>query len=123
MAVDALDYDESADGANPSEALQSILQDPTKLTELDLNAFTVELERQVAEAFFFAFDLLLENGFLQNFGNKKITLDDISAELFDRFKERRLPYVSPTEAELFRMVIGEDPSEYREGRMFTVKVR
>lgn len=47
MAVDALDYEDSADGSNPSVALQEVLQDPAKLDELNLDAFADELEIQV----------------------------------------------------------------------------
>ena len=47
MAVDALEYDESADDANPAEALEEILDNPDKLKDLDLDAFAEELERQV----------------------------------------------------------------------------
>ena len=48
MAVDALEYDESADDANPAEALEEILENPDKLKDLDLDAFAEELERQVS---------------------------------------------------------------------------
>ena len=47
MAVDALEYDESAEDANPAEALEEILENPDKLKDLDLDAFAEELERQV----------------------------------------------------------------------------
>ena len=48
MAVDALEYDEAADDANPAEALEEILENPDKLKDLDLDAFAEELERQVS---------------------------------------------------------------------------
>ena len=48
MAVDALEYDESAEDANPAEALEEILENPDKLKDLDLDAFAEELERQVS---------------------------------------------------------------------------
>ena len=44
MAVDALEYEEE-DG-NPASALEQILKEPEKLSELDLDAFAQELERQ-----------------------------------------------------------------------------
>lgn len=47
MAVDALEYDESAEDANPSSALEEILESPERLKDLDLDAFADELERQV----------------------------------------------------------------------------
>lgn len=47
MAVDALEYDESAEDANPAGALEEILENPERLKDLDLDAFAEELERQV----------------------------------------------------------------------------
>lgn len=49
MAVDALEYDESAEDANPAGALEEILENPERLKDLDLDAFAEELERQVCE--------------------------------------------------------------------------
>uniref|UniRef100_A0A674PDT3 SPT6 homolog, histone chaperone and transcription elongation factor n=1 Tax=Takifugu rubripes TaxID=31033 RepID=A0A674PDT3_TAKRU len=46
MAVDALEYDESAEDANPAGALEEILENPERLKDLDLDAFAEELERQ-----------------------------------------------------------------------------
>ena len=51
---------------------------PDKLSDLDLDAFAEELERQ-------------------DYGNKKTTLYDIRNELFAPFKERRDPYTPMTE--------------------------
>jgi len=48
MAVDALEYDDTAEDANPAGALEEILDSPDRLKDLDLDAFAVELERQVA---------------------------------------------------------------------------
>ena len=48
MAVDALEYDENADDNNPSSAINEILISPERLRDLDLDAFAVELERQVS---------------------------------------------------------------------------
>lgn len=50
MAVDALEYDESAEDANPAGALEEILENPERLKDLDLDAFAEELERQVSVA-------------------------------------------------------------------------
>lgn len=52
MAVDALEYDESAEDANPAGALEEILENPERLKDLDLDAFAEELERQVCGAKF-----------------------------------------------------------------------
>lgn len=51
MAVDALEYDESAEDANPAGALEEILENPERLKDLDLDAFAEELERQVTSYF------------------------------------------------------------------------
>lgn len=51
MAVDALEYDESAEDANPAGALEEILENPERLKDLDLDAFAEELERQVRWSF------------------------------------------------------------------------
>ena len=64
MAVDALEYDEG-DGRS-ANALEEILKEPDKLSELDLEAFAKELERQ-------------------GFGKKSITLCDIRSELYHRY--------------------------------------
>lgn len=45
--MDALEYDESAEDANPAGALEEILENPERLKDLDLDAFAEELERQV----------------------------------------------------------------------------
>ena len=50
MAVDALEYDDTAEDANPAGALEEILDSPDRLKDLDLDAFAVELERQVSAA-------------------------------------------------------------------------
>lgn len=50
MAVDALEYDESAEDANPAGALEEILENPERLKDLDLDAFAEELERQVRDS-------------------------------------------------------------------------
>ena len=58
--------------------MEEILSQPDKLSDLDLDAFAEELERQ-------------------DYGNKKITLYDIRNELFAPFKERREAYSLMTE--------------------------
>lgn len=57
MAVDALEYDDTAEDANPAGALEEILESPDRLKDLDLDAFAEELERQVNQccAMFFVF--------------------------------------------------------------------
>ena len=47
MAVDALEYDDTTEDANPAGALEEILDAPERLKDLDLDAFAEELERQV----------------------------------------------------------------------------
>ncbi|KAL7976079.1 hypothetical protein Chor_009757 [Crotalus horridus] len=81
MAVDALEYDESAEDANPAGALEEILENPERLKDLDLDAFAEELERQ-------------------GYGDKHITLYDIRAELSCRYKDLRSPYRSPNSEEI-----------------------
>merc|ERR1719370_19184 len=68
MAVDALEYDEEE--GNPANALEEILNEPEKLSELNLDAFAEELERQ-------------------GFGNKSVTLYDIRDELNSMYKDKR----------------------------------
>lgn len=49
MAIDALEYDDTSEDANPAGALEEILDAPERLKDLDLDAFAEELERQVRE--------------------------------------------------------------------------
>ena len=51
MAVDALEYDDTAEDANPAGALEEILESPERLKDLDLDAFAEELERQVRTSY------------------------------------------------------------------------
>uniref|UniRef100_A0A915AX80 Suppressor of Ty 6 homolog n=5 Tax=Parascaris univalens TaxID=6257 RepID=A0A915AX80_PARUN len=88
MAVDALEIDDTAD---PTSALEEILQNPDKLKDLDLDAFADELARQ-------------------GFGNKSITLYDIRAELNHRYKDLRIPYESPSRERIFTMLTKETPA-------------
>ena len=75
-----------SDENNPSGAVEEILSQPDKLSDLDLDAFAEELERQ-------------------DYGNKKITLYDIRNELFAPFKERREAYSPMTEVNLPSLVL------------------
>ncbi|KAJ1367194.1 hypothetical protein KIN20_028058 [Parelaphostrongylus tenuis] len=85
MAVDALEVDDSAD---PTTALEEILQAPDRLKDLDLDAFAEELKRQ-------------------GFGEKKATLYDISAELNHRYKDQRRPFTPLSDQELFTLLTKE----------------
>lgn len=70
MAVDALEYDESAEDANPAGALEEILENPERLKDLDLDAFAEELERQVSFILVLIFDSKL--ACWECFGYKKV---------------------------------------------------
>ncbi|XP_037068025.1 LOW QUALITY PROTEIN: transcription elongation factor SPT6-like, partial [Pollicipes pollicipes] len=96
MAVDALEYDDE-DG-NPAGALEEIIDNPERLKDLDLDAFAEELERQ-------------------GLGNRSITLYDIRAELNDRYKDLRTPYMSPDPLELFNMLTKETPDTLYKGKL------
>ncbi len=98
MAVDALEYDDTADDANPAGALEEILESPERLKDLDLDAFAEELERQ-------------------GYGNKHITLYDIRAELNHRYKDLRTPFRSPSQEERFNMLTKESPSTFYIGKL------
>ncbi|KAI8507404.1 Transcription elongation factor SPT6 [Branchiostoma belcheri] len=103
MAVDALEYDESAEDANPAAALEEILETPERLKDLDLDAFAEELERQ-------------------GFGNKSITLYDIRAELNSMYKDLRTPFRSPTVEEKFNMLTKETPETFYIGKLVQCRV-
>ncbi|KAL1252905.1 hypothetical protein QQF64_017598, partial [Cirrhinus molitorella] len=103
MAVDALEYDESAEDANPAGALEEILENPERLKDLDLDAFAEELERQ-------------------GYGNKGITLYDIRAELSCRYKDLRAPYRPPNTEEVFNMLTKETPETFYIGKLITCVV-
>ncbi|XP_071094189.1 transcription elongation factor SPT6-like [Haliotis cracherodii] len=98
MAVDALEYDDTAEDANPAGALEEILESPERLKDLDLDAFAEELERQ-------------------GYGDKHITLYDIRAELNQRYKDLRTPYRSPTNEERFNMITKETPETFYVGKL------
>ncbi|XP_055514099.1 transcription elongation factor SPT6 isoform X2 [Leucoraja erinacea] len=103
MAVDALEYDESAEDANPAGALEEILENPERLKDLDLDAFAEELERQ-------------------GYGNKGITLYDIRAELSCRYKDLRIPCRAPNSEEIFNMLTKETPETFYIGKLITCNV-
>ncbi|KAM5179933.1 transcription elongation factor SPT6 isoform 2-T2 [Mantella aurantiaca] len=103
MAVDALEYDESAEDANPAGALEEILENPERLKDLDLDAFAEELERQ-------------------GYGDKHITLYDIRAELSCRYKDLRTPYRSPNPEEVFNVLTRETPETFYIGKLITCSV-
>ncbi|KAK6192106.1 hypothetical protein SNE40_003644 [Patella caerulea] len=103
MAVDALEYDDTSEDANPAGALEEILERPESLKELDLNAFAVELERQ-------------------GYGDKRITLYDIRAELNHRYKDLRSPYRPPSVEERFNMITKETPETFYVGKLIMVRV-
>ena len=102
MAVDALEYDDE-NGANPSSALEEILENPNRLEDLDLDAFAEELEKQ-------------------GYGNKIITLYDIRNELSSRFKDPRNMYQPPSDAKLFTLLTKETPETLHVGKLITVTV-
>ncbi|KFM65277.1 Transcription elongation factor SPT6, partial [Stegodyphus mimosarum] len=103
MAVDALEYDDTSDDANPAGALDEILENPEKLKDLDLDAFAEELERQ-------------------GYGNKSITLYDIRAELNHKYKDLRTPYRPPNTEEVFNMLTKEVPETFYIGKLILVVV-
>ncbi|KAK2165050.1 hypothetical protein LSH36_55g00002 [Paralvinella palmiformis] len=103
MAVDALEYDDTAEDANPAGALEEILESPERLRDLDLDAFAVELEKQ-------------------GYGNRQITLYDIRAELNHRYKDLRTPYQSPTSEEKFNMLTKETPATFHIGKLIMCAV-
>uniref|UniRef100_A0A674C8N9 SPT6 homolog, histone chaperone and transcription elongation factor n=1 Tax=Salmo trutta TaxID=8032 RepID=A0A674C8N9_SALTR len=100
MAVDALEYDESAEDANLAGALEEILENPERLKDLDLDAFAEELERQ-------------------GYGNKGITLYDIRAELSCRYKDLRSTYRGPNTEEIFNLLTKETPETFYIGKLIT----
>ncbi|XP_074640844.1 transcription elongation factor SPT6-like [Tubulanus polymorphus] len=103
MAVDALEYDDTAEDANPAGALEEILESPERLKDLDLDAFAEELERQ-------------------GYGNKHITLYDIRAELNHRYKDLRTTYRTTTPEEKFNMLTKETPHSFYIGKMVMCRV-
>lgn len=103
MAIDALEYDDSAADVNPAAALEEILESPERLRDLDLDAFAEELERQ-------------------GYGNKHITLYDIRAELNHRYKDLRVAYRGATAEERFNWLTKETPETLYVGKMVMASV-
>jgi len=103
MAVDALEYDDTAEDANPAGALEEILESPERLKDLDLDAFAEELQRQ-------------------GYGDKHITLYDIRAELNHRYKDLRTPYRSCPVEERFNLLTKETPQTFYIGKLITCQV-
>uniref|UniRef100_A0A1I7XT04 Suppressor of Ty 6 homolog n=1 Tax=Heterorhabditis bacteriophora TaxID=37862 RepID=A0A1I7XT04_HETBA len=85
------------DSADPTAALEEILQAPDRLKDLDLDAFAEELKRQ-------------------GFGEKKATLYDISAELNHRYKDMRMPFTPIKEEDLFTLLTKESKLTFVEDR-------
>ena len=89
MAVDALEYDDTTEDFDSTEAVQRILRNPEKLRELDLDAFAIQLEKE-------------------NFGDKRATLYDIRNELeVGCYKDRRKPYQRLNTKEIFDIIFDE----------------
>ena len=84
--------------AQPSAAVEEILEQPDRLKDLDLDAFADELARQ-------------------GYGNKQITLYDIRDELINRFKDHRVPYRQLHPEEKFRLLTGETAESMYVGKM------
>lgn len=103
MAVDALEYDDDDEEANPADALHEIFESPERLKDLDLDAFAEELERQ-------------------GFGNKSVTLYDIRAELNSRYKDLRAPYEPPGPEKLFNILTKETPESFYIGKLILATV-
>ncbi|EDV22209.1 uncharacterized protein TRIADDRAFT_59208 [Trichoplax adhaerens] len=103
MAIDALDYDESAEEINQATVVHDIIDQPDKLKDLDLDAFAEELKRQ-------------------GFGNKSVTLYDIREELTHRYKECRQPFDSLSPGEVFYLLVDETPESLCYGQLITCRV-
>lgn len=79
---------------------QEILETPERLRDLDLEAFSVELERQ-------------------GYGQKLTTLYDIRAELNHRYKDTRTAYKPVEFVERFNMLTKETPATLYIGELIT----
>lgn len=77
---------------------QEILEKPERLRDLDLEAFSVELERQ-------------------GYGQKLTTLYDIRAELNSRYKDTRTQYKPIEQVERFNMLTKETPATFYIGML------
>ena len=102
MAVDALEYEEE-ESENSNKVLEEILSDPRRLKDLDLDTFAENLEKQ-------------------GFGDKRITLYDIRAELSCMYKDLREAYKSPNSEQLFYILTKETPESFHAGKLIVAKV-
>jgi transcription elongation factor SPT6 len=106
MAFDALEYNEDSDEANPTTAVEEILDSQEraeKLGDLDLDAFAEELEKQ-------------------GYGNKKLTLYAIREELYTPFKDKRTKSATLNPVDKFILLTGETPDSLHEGKLITCTV-
>ena len=109
MAVDALEYDDTTEDFDSTEAVQRILHNPEKLRELDLDAFALQLERE-------------------NFGDKRATLYDIRNELEGGcFKDRRKTFQRMNKRDIFEVLFDnpitpQSQKTFIRGKVVTCKV-
>ena len=87
------------------EAIESILDDPAKLSQLDLEIFNS--------------DIFLQNQRDINSGNKILTLFKVRDELYSRFKDKRLQHRELTSEERFHLLTGESSKSFYENKMIT----
>ena len=101
MAADALEVDENY---NAYHAVEEVLNDPSRLKVLDLDAFASEMDNR-------------------GFGVKNITLYDIRAELSCRYKDLRDPYTPPTKEEMFKMLSPDSEKVFSVGKLVQGEVK
>ena len=87
------------------EAIEAILDDPAKLSQLDLEIFNS--------------DIFLQNQRDINSGNKILTLFKVRDELYSRFKDKRLPHRELTSEEKFHLLTGESSKSFYVNKMVT----
>ena len=87
------------------EAIEAILDDPQKLSQLDLEIFNS--------------DIFLQNQRDINSGNKILTLFKVRDELYSRFKDKRLPHRELTSEEKFHLLTGESSKSFYVNKMVT----
>lgn len=107
IAVDAVTEGEDDEGASDeiaANAIETILDHPEKLDDLDLGAFAKELDE------------------VQNLGKKGYTLQSIREEFQCRYKDHRKPYQQPTQEEIFAMLTKETPQTFYHGKLITCQV-
>jgi len=98
MAVDALEIEDTENDANAASALKEILENQSKLRELDLDAFAAELVRT-------------------GHGIKNLTLYDIRKELQFRYKDERSDFSTMSSEEKFYRLINENPQTFYVGKL------